>query len=281
VKTVHTALDAGINWIDTASVYGLGHSEMIVARALHGMPARSLIFSKGGYEWDDRGRIKQSLKPKSLRRGLEASLRRLEVETIDLYQLHWPVPDEEIEDGWRTMVALKEAGLVRHIGVSNFSVAQIRRCEEIAPVESCQPPYSLAAAQAAPELLPYCARRGIGVIAYSPQAAGLLAGTVTRETIASFAPDDDRRDDPAFQEPVVTRSLELFERLRTAGELARLPPGALAIAWTLANAAVTAAIVGFDNPTHVEDAVRAASQPEVFRAALQDAGLLGELTLRS
>jgi aryl-alcohol dehydrogenase-like predicted oxidoreductase len=274
VQTVHAALEAGINWVDTAAVYGLGHSEMIVARALREGAPRPLLFSKAGFEWDVAGRITQSLRPDSLRRGLDASLRRLGVDTLDLYQLHWPVPDEEIEGGWRAMLSFKEEGLVRHVGVSNCSVEQIQRCEAIGPVESCQLPYSLAAPDAHFELLPYCEERGIGVIVYSPQAAGLLTGTMTRETITAFAPDDDRSEDPAFQEPMLTRSLELYDRLRVAGETAGLPPGALAIAWTLANPAVTAAIVGFDAPTHVADAVRAVAELQVFHDALRKARLL-------
>jgi aryl-alcohol dehydrogenase-like predicted oxidoreductase len=274
VKTVHAALDAGINWIDTASVYGLGHSERIVARALRGLGRRPLVFSKAGYDWDELGQISQSLKRDSLQRGLEASLQRLELNTIDLYQIHWPVPDEEIEEGWRTMLALKAEGLVRHVGVSNFSVEQIRRCEVIGPVETCQPPYSLAAPEAAAALLPYCADRRIGVIVYSPQAAGLLTGSITRETIAKFARDDDRSDDPLFQEPLLSQSLEWFERLRRAGATGRLKPGSLAIAWALANPAVTAAIVGFNHPAQVADAVSVATSLDVFHAALRNAGLL-------
>lgn len=271
---VNAALDAGVNWIDTAGVYGLGHSESIVGQVLRDRGPRPFIFSKGGYEWDEVGRITQSLNPASLRRGPEASLLRLGVEALDLYQLHWPLPDEEVEIGWRTMLAFKEEGLVRHVGVSNFSVEQIRRCEAIGPVECCQCRYSLSQPEAALDLLPYCAEHGIGVIVYSPQGAGLLAGTVTKETVAAFASEDDRRDDPVFKEPALTRSVKLFEDLSAISEVTNLRPGALAIAWTLANPAVTGAIVGFDDPGQVQDAVRAATEERVFRGALRDAGFL-------
>ena len=228
-------------------MYGLGHSERLVARALRGVQERPLVFSKAGYVWDERGRIQQCLEPATLRRSLEDSLRRLEVEIIDLYQIHWPVPDHQVADAWATLLEFKTAGLVRHVGVSNFSVEQIERCQALGPVESCQVPYSLAAPAAAHEVLPYCGARGIGTIVYSPQAAGLLSGSVTRATVAAFAADDDRREDPAFQEPALTRSLDLYAKLRALGEASGgLPPGALAIAWTLAHPAVTAAIVGFE-----------------------------------
>ena len=274
VATVTAALDAGINWIDTAAVYGLGHSERIVARVLREVQARPFIFSKCGYVWDDRGRITQCLKPDSLRRGLETSLRRLEVEAIDLYQIHWPVPDDEIEEAWAALLGFRDEGKVRHVGVSNFSVDQIGRCAAIAPVESCQPPFSLAHQAAAADVLPYCDAHKIGVIVYSPQASGLLTGAVTRETVAAFAPDDDRRDDPTFKEPALTRSLNVFDRLSAVGAVTGLRPGSLAIAGALANPAVTAAIVGFDDPGQVGDAVLAASERERFESALRNAGLL-------
>jgi len=225
--------------------------------------------------WDQRGRIAQSLSAASLRSSLEASLRRLRVDALDLYQLHWPVPDGEIEEGWATLCELRDAGAVRHAGVSNFSVAQIERCRAIGGVDCCQPPFSLLRSGAARDVLPNCARHGTAVIVYSPQRSGVLAGSVTRETVAALPPDDDRRDDPAFGEPMLSRGVAMHARLRAAGAAAGLEPGALAIAWTLLQPAVSGAIVGFDDPSQVNAATAAARRLDDHRAALAAAGLLG------
>jgi aryl-alcohol dehydrogenase-like predicted oxidoreductase len=274
VETVRRALETGLDWIDTAPVYGLGHSERIVARALQGLGVRPLLFTKCGYVWDDVGNIRQTLRRDSIRREVEESLRRLEVDAIDLYQIHWPVPDGEIEEGWAALVEVKEEGLVRHIGVSNFDVDQLARCETIAPVETLQPPYSMLEPGVAESILPYCLERDIGVIVYSPQAAGLLSGSMTRDRIASLPPTDDRGELLHWQDPQLTVNLELVERLREIGAPAGWTPGSLAVAWTLANPAVTAAIVGFSRPDQVDGLLVAAEDEQGLQSALRDAELL-------
>ncbi len=244
VAAIRTALEAGLNWIDTAAIYGLGHSEEVVARALEGVTPKPYIFTKCERTWNQQGEIIPCLKADSLRRECEASLRRLRVETIDLYQIHWPDPDEDIEEGWETLARLKEEGKVRWIGVSNFNLAQMKRAAAIAPITSLQPPYSLLARQIEAELLPYCAQHGIGVLAYSPMKSGLLTGKMTRERVAAFPADDFRRRVPDFQEPRLSRNLEFVERLREIGARHGRNPGEVAIAWVLRHPAVTAAIVG-------------------------------------
>jgi aryl-alcohol dehydrogenase-like predicted oxidoreductase len=267
--TIHRALEAGINWIDTAPVYGFGHSELRVARTLRELSQRPLVFTKCGVVWDDRDRTTNSLRRESIRRECEESLRRLETDVIDLYQIHWPIPDEEIEEGWAALAELKQEGKVAHIGVSNFSVEQLRRCESIAPVETLQPPYSLVQPQAAEDVLPYSGENGIGVIVYSPQGAGLLTGKMTRERVETLPESDYRKQEPSFNEPALTRNLEIADRLRATG----LSGGSLAIAWTLANPAVTAAIVGFRRPEHV-GALLADLDLERLHAVLREISLL-------
>lgn len=259
VPAIHAALDAGINWIDTAALYGLGHSEEMVARALHGRSPRPYVFTKCERIWDKDGNIGACLKAASVRRECEGSLRRLRVDVIDLYQVHWPEPDRDIEEGWTELARLQKEGKVRYIGVSNFSVKQMKRAQAIAPVTSLQPPYSLAVRDVETEILPYCRSRNIGVIVYSPMCAGLLSGAMTRERIAQFSADDWRRVSPEFQEPRLSRNLALVERLRQIGQRHGRSPGEVAIAWTLANPAVTGAIVG----------VRSARQVEGIRGALE------------
>src|SRR6266702_7253526 len=201
IAVIREALDAGINWIDTAAVYGLGHSEEVVAQALEGVRDRPYIFTKCSMVWDEHRQISRSLKADSIRRECEASLRRLRVETIDLYQIHWPDPEEDIEEGWATMAALQREGKVRHIGVSNFNVAQMERCLAIAPITSLQPPYSMINRSVEAEILPYCLEHTIGVINYSPMHSGLLTGAMTKERVASLPPDDFRRKAKNYQEP--------------------------------------------------------------------------------
>lgn len=261
IEAIHTALDAGVNWIDTAAVYGLGHSEEVVARAIQGRSKKPYVFTKSERIWDDQGKISPSLKADSIRRECEASLRRLKVDTIDLYQVHWPQPDEDIEEGWSAMARLKEEGKVRWIGVSNFSVPQMERCLKIAPITSLQPPYSMLARGIEQEVLPFCAKHNIGVIVYSPMKSGLLSGAMTKERVAAFAPDDHRRNRPEFQEPALSQNLELAERLRQVGAPYGRSPGEVAIAWTLRRPEVTAAIVG-------------------MRSADQAKGVLGALDFR-
>ncbi len=244
VAAIQAALDLGINWIDTAAVYGLGHSEEVVARALHQRSSRPYVFTKCERVWNERGEIGGSLKAESIRRECEASLRRLKVDVIDLYQIHWPQPDQDIEQGWAEMARLKEEGKVRYIGVSNFSADQMRRAQAIAPIDSLQPPYSILSREIEKEELPYAAANQIGVIVYSPMYSGLLSGAMTRPRIANFASDDWRRHNPNFQEPLLSRNLRLVELLREIGKRYRRTAGEVAIAWTLANPAVTAAIVG-------------------------------------
>src|ERR1700681_1115135 len=261
IEAIHTALDAGVNWIDTAAVYGLGHSEEVVARALEGRPRKPYVFTKCERVWDQQGKISASLKAESVRRECEGSLRRLRVDVLDLYQIHWPQPDEDIEEGWSTMAKLQEEGKVRWIGLSNFSVAQMDRCLKIAPIASLQPPYSLLAREIEKDVLPFTARHNIGVIVYSPMKSGLLSGAMTRERVANFAADDHRRNRPEFQEPALSENLELAERLRKIGASHSRSPGEVAIAWTLRRPEVTAAIVG-------------------MRSAEQAKGVLGALDFR-
>ena len=244
IAAIQAALDLGINWIDTAAVYGLGHSEEVVARALHLRSPRPYVFTKCERVWDKEGKIGGSLKAESIRRECEASLRRLKVDVIDLYQIHWPEPDGDIEEGWTEMARLACEGKVRYLGVSNFSARQIERAQAIAPVTALQPPYSILAREIEKAELPYVGQNHIGVIVYSPMHSGLLTGSMTRARIARFAPDDWRRRNPNFHEPLLSRNLRLVELLREIGRRCGRTAGEVAIAWTLANPAVTAAIVG-------------------------------------
>ena len=258
IATIHRALELGVNWIDTAAQYGFGHSEEVVGRAIAGLDERPLVFTKGGQPEGPNRTTLQTLRRDSLRRECEASLRRLGVEAIDLYQIHFPIPDEELEEGWTTLAELKDEGLVRHIGASNFSVGQLRRAQAIAPVEALQPPYSLLDREVEDEILPFCEREGIGVIVYSPMASGMLTGKMTRERIEGLPDDDWRRRSERFREPQLSRSLELVERLKRIGERHGASPGAVAVAWTLRNPAVDGAIVGFRRPDQVEPILAAA-----------------------
>lgn len=244
IAAIQAALDLGINWIDTAAAYGLGHSEEVVARALHLRTPRPYVFTKCELVWSADGKIHNSLKAASIRRECEASLRRLRVDVIDLYQVHWPQPDEDIEEGWTEMARLKQEGKVRHIGVSNFSAEQMGRAQAIAPITSLQPPYSILAREIEKAELPYARENNIGVIVYSPMYSGLLTGSMTRARIAQFSPDDWRRRNPNFHEPLLSRNLRLVELLREIGKRYGRTAGEVAIAWTLAHPAVTAAIVG-------------------------------------
>jgi aryl-alcohol dehydrogenase-like predicted oxidoreductase len=250
IAAIRKAIDLGINWIDTAAVYGLGHSETIVGEAVKQSPVKPFLFTKSGMVWDEKRVVRRTLL--EIRREVEDSLRRLQVEAIDLYQIHWPVEDQDIEEGWTAMAELKREGKVRHIGVSNFTVEQMERCWDIAPIASLQPPYSLLNRAVEEEILPYCMDHGIGVINYSPQASGLLTGAMTKERIARLPEDDFRRNARQFQEPLLSRNLALAGLLKQIGARRGVSAGVVAIAWTLANPAITAAIVGGRSPQQVE-----------------------------
>jgi aryl-alcohol dehydrogenase-like predicted oxidoreductase len=261
IAAIHEALDGGVNWIDTAAVYGLGHSEEVVARALQGRSNRPYVFTKCERRWGADRQIYKSLKADSVREECEASLRRLKVDVIDLYQIHWPEPDEEVEEGWAALAKLKEEGKVRWIGVCNFNARQLERARRIAPITSLQPPYSAVSPEIEDEVLPYCQRHNIGVIVYSPMKSGLLTGKMTKERVAALPEDDFRRRALAFQEPNLSRNLELAQLMRRIGERHGRLAGEVAIAWTLRHPAVTAAIVG-------------------MRSAEQARGVLGALDFR-
>src|SRR5258707_88883 len=244
ISAIRAALDKGVNWIDTAAVYGLGHSEEVVGRAVKGLANPPLIFTKCARIWNERREIGKSLEADSVRRELEASLRRLQVERIDLYQIPWPEPGQQVEGGWTTLAQFNAEGKVRYIGVSNFRVNQMQRAQAIAPIASLQPPYSMISPEIEESILPYCATNNIGVLAYSPMKSGLLSGAMTRERVAAFPADDFRRRVPHFQEPLLTRNLALAELLREIGKRHGRSPGEVAIAWVLRRPEVTAAIVG-------------------------------------
>ncbi|NTV92157.1 MAG: aldo/keto reductase [Chlorobiaceae bacterium] len=257
VDAIIRAVDLGMNWIDTAAVYGLGHAEELVGRAIASMQEKPFIFTKCSLVWDENRSISNSLKAGSVRRECEASLQRLQVNAIDLYQMHWPDPDEDIEEGWEEMAKLQSEGLVRHIGVSNFNAAQMQRALSIAPIAALQPPYSMLRRAVETEILPFCLKSNIGVIVYSPMLSGMLSGAMTKERAANFAIDDWRRSNKEFQEPKLSRNLELVELLRQVGISYGRSAGEVAIAWTLRHPAVTGAIVGGRNALQVEGVIGA------------------------
>jgi aryl-alcohol dehydrogenase-like predicted oxidoreductase len=253
IEAIHRALDLGINWIDTAAIYGLGHSEEVVGRAVKSYSGKKpLVFTKCSMRWHADRSIYRSLKAGSLAEELEGSLKRLGVETIDLYQIHWPNPEEEIEEGWETLARFKEQGKVRWIGVSNFSVGQMKRIEKIAPITSLQPPYSMLRRANEAEVLPFTQAQGIGVINYSPMVSGLLTGSMTAKRVAALPADDWRRGAVEFNEPRLSKNLRLVELLREIGGGHGVSPGVVAVAWTLHHPAITAAIVGGRSGTQVE-----------------------------
>ncbi len=259
IAAIHRALELGVNWIDTAAVYGLGHSEEVVARALKNWSGpRPYVFTKCGLRGDANGEVRKVLSAASIRGEVEDSLRRLSVDVIDLYQIHWP-PDKdspELEEGWSTLADLKREGKVRWIGVSNFNVQQLLRAQVIAPVTSLQPRYSLVHREIEEEILPYCLSEGIGVIVYSPMASGLLTGAMTRERADRLPKDDWRRGHPDFTEPNLSYNLALVERMREIAEGRNRSVGEVAIAWTLRHPSVTGAIVGARNARQAEGVMR-------------------------
>ncbi len=260
IAAIHRSLELGVNWIDTAAVYGLGHSEEVVARALKSWTGpRPHVFTKCGLRWDSKGQVQKVLRADSIRGEIEDSLRRLGTEVIDLYQIHWPPePDSSaLEEGWATLSALKQEGKVRWIGVSNFDVEQLRRAQAIAPVTSLQPRYSLLHREVEDQILPYCRREGVGVIVYSPMASGLLTGAMTRERSARLPNDDWRKGQSDFSEPNLSRNLALVDRLAQIAQRHGRTTGEVAVAWTLHNPAVTGAIVGARNARQAEGVMRA------------------------
>ncbi|HWC86727.1 MAG TPA: aldo/keto reductase [Solirubrobacteraceae bacterium] len=259
VAAIHRALERGMNWIDTAAAYGFGRSEQTVGRALEGMAERPYVFTKCSLLEGPGRTVAHSLERDSILREADASLQRLGVEAIDLYQIHWPNPAADIEEGWAALAELKEQGLVRHIGVSNFDVEQLRRIGQIAPVETLQPQYSLIEREIERDVLPFAQEEGIGVIVYSPMGSGLLTGAMTRERIEGLPDDDWRKRDARFNEPQLSQNLELVERLRAVAERYGSTPGAVAVAWTLRHPAVDGAIVGFRRPDQVDPILSAAN----------------------
>jgi aryl-alcohol dehydrogenase-like predicted oxidoreductase len=258
IAAIRAGVEAGLNWIDTAAVYGLGHSEEVVAQAVKGLDPKPYVFTKCARNWDESGQIVKLLKRDAVRKECENSLRRLGVDVIDLYQIHWPEPDEDLEEGWETLVQLKEEGKVRAIGVSNCNVSQLERISKIQTPASLQPPYSLVSPETEKEILPYCEAHSIGVIVYSPMRNGLLSGTMTKERVAGLPEDDVRRRMPPFQEPNLSKNLELVEKLREIGARHGVTPGEVAIAWTLRRQEVTAAIVGLRNAGQLQGVIGAA-----------------------
>jgi aryl-alcohol dehydrogenase-like predicted oxidoreductase len=257
IAAIHKALELGINWIDTAAVYGLGHSEEVVARALKTASHRPYVFTKCGLVWDEKREVSNSLK--HIRREAEDSLRRLAVDVIDLYQVHWPKPDEEIEEAWGVMADLQKEGKVRWIGVSNFSVEQMERAMKIAPVTSNQPPYSMLNRAVESTILPFCEKNNIGVINYAPMHSGLLTGAMSKQRVANFPSDDFRRNAKNYQEPLLSRNLAVADFLAKIGHRHGVSAGVVAIAWTLQHSAITAAIVGGRNAKQVEGVMPAAT----------------------
>jgi aryl-alcohol dehydrogenase-like predicted oxidoreductase len=259
VATIERALESGINWIDTAAIYGLGRSEEVVAKALKNSPHKPYVFTKCSMRWFPDRQIYRSLKAGSLQEEIENSLRRLRVDAIDLYQIHWPNPEDEIEEGWETLARFQHEGKVRHIGVSNFNVAQMKRVQKIAPITSLQPPYSLLNRNIEAEILPFCQEHNIGVINYSPMVSGLLTGKMSAERIQNLPEDDWRKRSPNFNEPKLSTNLKLVELLREIGKAHNVEPGVVAVAWTLRHPAITAAIVGARRPDQIDGVLPAAT----------------------
>lgn len=255
VAAIRRALELGVNWIDTASAYGLGRSEEVVGRTIQGLVEKPIIATKCGRVWNETGEIFGNLKRESIRAEAESSLTRLKIDTIDLYQIHWPDPDEDIEEAWEAMAELVKEGKVRYLGVSNFSVEQLNRIQPIHPVASLQPPYSMLARGVEADLLAYCAANNIGVIPYSPMQKGLLTGKITRERVRNLHESDHRRRDSNFREPRLSANLELVDALRVVAERRGKTLAQLAIAWVLRRPEVTAAIVGARRASQIEETV--------------------------
>ena len=257
IRAIHRALELGINWIDTAPVYGLGNCEEVVGQALASWPKRPIVATKCGRCWDENRQIVIRIKRESILKEVEDSLRRMRIDTIDLYQIHWPQPDEDIEEAWEAVNSLIKSGKIRYAGVSNLNRSQLERIQAIAPVASLQPPYSMLVRGIESELLPYCGQHNIGVVVYSPMQKGLLTGKVTREWVSGLAEDDHRRLDPQFNDPKLTENLALVEKLSALASEHGKTVAQLAIAWTLRRPEVTAAIVGVRRPDQVDPLIAA------------------------
>ncbi len=258
VATIVRALELGINWIDTAAVYGLGHAEKIVAQAVSEFASRPLLATKGGLTWKANGKVIPKLTRASVQSEVEASLKRLGVDSIDLYQIHWPNPESEIEEAWETVAGLVEAGKIRYAGVSNFNVEQMQRAQKIFPIASLQPPYSMLRRQIEQDVLPFCAEQQIGVICYSPLQKGILTDKFTRHFVNGLAANDHRsKSDPDFEEPRLGANLEFADALRGMANQKKVAVGDIAIAWVLRRPEVTAAIVGARTPEQIAENVRA------------------------
>jgi aryl-alcohol dehydrogenase-like predicted oxidoreductase len=272
IAAIHCALDLGINWIDTAAVYGLGHSEEVLAKAIKSSPHKPYVFTKGSVRWRKDGSLYSSLKAASLAGEVDDSLRRLRVEAIDLFQAHWPVPSEEIEEGWEALARLREQGKIRWIGVSNFSAEEMARALKIAPIASAQPHYSMLRRDAEKEVLPFAKANGIGVISYSPMGSGLLTGNMGTASIAALPKDDWQRRNGQFQKPLLTRNLRLVELLQEIGAGHRVSPGVVAVAWVLHHSDITGAIVGLRSVSEVEEIAPALE----FRLSVEEYERIGQ-----
>lgn len=257
IQTIRAALDAGINWVDTAAVYGLGHAEEVLGQALKDRSDRPFVATKCGLVWDDKGRVSNCLTRESVRRECEDSLRRLGVDRIDLYQIHWPNPDPQLEEGWTAIAELADEGKVRFAGVSNFSVEAMERCRPIHPIASLQPPYSMLRRDIEGAQMDFCREHGIGIIAYSPMEKGLLTGKIAEERVAELPSDDHRRRDPKFRQPRLSEILGRVERLRPIADRLGATLAQLAVAWVCLRPEVTAAIVGARRPDQIEDTAQA------------------------
>jgi aryl-alcohol dehydrogenase-like predicted oxidoreductase len=265
IAAILTAIDNGINWIDTAPVYGCGHSEELVGKALKQLSAKPIIATKCGMRWNNKREKINCLKKDSIIKECHESLKRLGIDVIDLYQMHWPDPDEDIEQAWETMAKLVQQGKVRYIGASNFSLSQMKRIQKIAPVASLQPPYNMLQRDVEKDLLSYCVENYIGVVAYSPMQRGLLTGKFSRKHLASLPPDDHRRNSPDFQEPQFSATLELVEQLKPIAQKYDRTLAQLAIAWVLRRSEVTSAIVGARRPEQIEETMQASDWDLTWR----------------
>ena len=258
IASVHQALDAGVNWIDTAAIYGHGHAERVVGKAIQDRRDDVLIATKCGRVWEGESReIGKSLRRESVHREVDVSLQRLGIDCIDLYQIHWPEPDEEIEEGWGAVAELVEAGKIRYAGVSNFNMEQLKRTQPIHPVTSLQPPYSMLRREVEEEVLPYCRENQIGIVAYSPMQAGLLTGRFSKERVQNLPANDWRKANPFFTSPQLEANLSIIEQLRPVAAQMEITLPQLALAWVLRRSEMTAAIAGARRPEQILETVKA------------------------